>query len=669
MKPLLRKDAAFGFHTDLHAHEKDTVLWADVTEEMVAHFLEVVKPDYVQFDCKGHYGFASYPTKVGYPSPGIRKDALGIWRKVTKKLGVALFIHYSGVWDQEAIVHHPEWAAKHADGTNDRLATSLFSPYMDEMLIPQLKEVISEYDIDGIWVDGDCWGTIADYSEKAIEEFTKSTGITDIPKSSEDAYWKEFISFHREQFKHYVRKYADILHDFKPGLQITSNWMFTTFMPEAVSVPLDYLSGDYGGNDTMNIARLEARYLSSVGVPWDLMAWGANRGPNQRNWSWKTAIQLKHEASVIVSQGGCWQVVYQGTRSGYLDDGISNTLAEVGKFIRDRQSLCHKSSTVPQVALLLSESSIYDKHVGVFTDPGVDKRPILGPLHALLELQYSVDVKAEHQLVGHMDDYPVIVVPNWHLLTESLVKELREYVRNGGNLFLTGPQVASHFQDELGVRYDGPVTDMTAIYAELEKNLDNPFLMFLHPDFTEINLESDGIFSDCGGLFQTVEVIGAEVVSHCFPARNVHKDAMVASTVNKYGKGTIAATYVDLGESFIESHAPVIRNEYKKVMTRLFPSPKVEVICPHVVDVALRQKDGKLQVHLVNTSGMQTSPIYAIIDYIPEVHNIKLRIRLDSKPKSVEWAYGGETESMQYENGILSLELKKLEIHDVLVIE
>jgi len=48
----------------------------NVTCEMVEKIIEEVKPDYVQCDCKGHPGFSSYPTKVGYAAPGIKYDSL-----------------------------------------------------------------------------------------------------------------------------------------------------------------------------------------------------------------------------------------------------------------------------------------------------------------------------------------------------------------------------------------------------------------------------------------------------------------------------------------------------------------------------------------------------------------------------------------------------------------
>jgi hypothetical protein len=48
------------------------------------------------------------------------------------------------------------------------------------------------------------------------------------------------------------------------------------------------------------------------------------------------------------------------TRSGYIIPEIIDQLAEVSAFCRDRQALSHKSRSIPQVALLLSETSLWD---------------------------------------------------------------------------------------------------------------------------------------------------------------------------------------------------------------------------------------------------------------------------------------------------------------------
>ena len=302
-KPVPRRDAFFGLHFDLHPNKTDVALGTDVSEENISRLLDRVRPDYVQYDCKGHVGWAGYPTDVGWPAPGIKKDSLAIWRKMTREHGVGLYIHYSGVWDSQAIEHYPDWARIDEKGNRDPNNTSVFGPYKDEMLVPQLKEVVAAYDLDGLWVDGECWAAQFDYSPQALAEWTRATGRTAAPKDRSDPGWLEWKTFHRQAFENYLCHWVDALHAFKPGLQITSNWMYTTFAPKPVVAKLDFLSGDYSPSLSLDRARVEARYLASTGMPWDLMAWGFDKGKDQ-GWSIKTPVQLMQEAAVVLMQGG-----------------------------------------------------------------------------------------------------------------------------------------------------------------------------------------------------------------------------------------------------------------------------------------------------------------------------------------------------------------------------
>ncbi|MCL4402205.1 MAG: hypothetical protein M1436_06035, partial [Acidobacteria bacterium] len=117
-RPLRRSDCFFGFHFDLHPTDRDPALGRDVSDEMVEHFLARTRPDYVQYDYKGHVGYVGYPSKVSASAPNV-KNSLEIWRRITARNGVGLFIHFSGVLDGVAVTDHPEWARIGPDGTRE----------------------------------------------------------------------------------------------------------------------------------------------------------------------------------------------------------------------------------------------------------------------------------------------------------------------------------------------------------------------------------------------------------------------------------------------------------------------------------------------------------------------------------------------------------------------
>ena len=54
----------FGLHFDLHAGPNDRELGAQVTEELVERIIREARPDYIQYDCKGHGGWLAYPNGI-----------------------------------------------------------------------------------------------------------------------------------------------------------------------------------------------------------------------------------------------------------------------------------------------------------------------------------------------------------------------------------------------------------------------------------------------------------------------------------------------------------------------------------------------------------------------------------------------------------------------------
>lgn len=64
---ISRKDSFWGLHFDFHAELDDSEVDRCLTRKMIEKIIDKVRPDYVQCDCKGHPGIASYPTEVGVP--------------------------------------------------------------------------------------------------------------------------------------------------------------------------------------------------------------------------------------------------------------------------------------------------------------------------------------------------------------------------------------------------------------------------------------------------------------------------------------------------------------------------------------------------------------------------------------------------------------------------
>lgn len=588
----LRRDQSFiGIHFDFHAGKDDNEIGKNTTPEMVQSIIDLVQPDYIQTDCKGHRGYSSYPTSVGNSTSGIVDDPLRIWRDVTKKNGVSLYMHYSGVWDTRAIELNPEWAVINADGFRDKDKTSVFGNYVDQLLIPQLKELAGDYDIDGVWVDGECWATIPDYNDKAQRLFKEKSKIDKIPKSSNDANWYEWMQFHREGFRKYLRHYVSAVRSEYPDFQICSNWAFTHHMSEPVSVAMDFLSGDYSPNNSVNSARYAGRYLVHQGLPWDLMAWSFSYEPHPREQ--KPAIQLKREAAIVLALGGGFQAYFTQNRDGSVRLEELAVMEEVAKFARARQAWCHRSVQIPQVALLISTNDYQINSNSLFPQY---KGNAQGVLECLLDNQYSVDLLSEGSLSPDMSRFPVIVIPEWEDISPVFRDDLIEYAKEGGKLLIIGEKTSLQFSE----------------------------LIDVHLGNKKFVLES-------------IE------------------------------KGAIGFIPYGIGSKYGEKNSYSLRTELGEVMEVMFPDPIVEIKGSHNIDVSTSKLDGKLTIHLVNTSGDHKNA--GIINEIDPIHNLKINIRCEAKPSKISLQPYGEKVDFKYSDGVVKLELDRLDIYDILVVE
>lgn len=470
---MKRADAFLGIHFDFHAGTDCTRVGARTTPEMVELVIDKVKPDYIQIDCKGHAGYSSYPTKVGNPAPGFVGDPLRIWRDVTKKRGVPLFMHYSGVWDYKAVADHPDWAAIDSNGKPSDKATSVFGPYTDTLMIPQLRELAGEYGVDGVWVDGDCWGTTVDYGEVAVHKFCEETGAKTAPRKASEPYWNEWMDFNRDGFRKYVRHYVDELKKSHPDFQVISNWAFSDHMPEPVSANVAGLSGDFSPDDSVNSARFAGRCLEDQSVPWDLMSWSFSR----RTRLQKPAVQLMQEAALVLALGGGYQAYFKQDRDGALRDPAEmDVMAEVAKFCRERQAYCHRSVAVPQIALLYSTAGHYRESPRLFHWSGSNGVKILRQaLTQVLQNQYGVQILSEHQLKENMSDWPVIIVPGWAYLEPDFRNELASYSKAGGKLILIGPGPEKLFEDELTEKSNSSIVLVDQVDGEFPTILKKTF--------------------------------------------------------------------------------------------------------------------------------------------------------------------------------------------------
>jgi hypothetical protein len=628
----------FGLHYDLHANEKDTELGTRCGLDELLPALKLLRPDFVQTDCKGHPGMTSWPTTVpdGTTSPGVVKDALLQWREATRQLKMPLHCHYSGIWDRAAAKKHPDWAVQPPPGTEPAKPSEKMcprGPYLEKLLIPQLKELIDRYEVDGFWMDGELWAVEPCYCPRCLAAFRERSGLAEAPTSLEDPHWPEWQRFTLDGFKEYVASYVTAVHEHKEGVLVCSNWLQTFRNPGCPEdVPTDWISGDNSWIWGLDGSRCEARWLCNRGKPWDIMLWAfsCSHGMGQPNspWTMKPVDMLAQEAAMLMATGGNVQVYENpSVRTGQLVPWRLQRLRELRRFIAKRRSLCQGTLGLPQVVVLHSEEHYYSQPSGMNLMHGYDVSPVRGAVFALSECHYGVDVMDEWALLQTLYAFPVVVVPEQVRLSEKMLSALKRYVRAGGLLFVTGAGMAERFGlSFLGVEKLSCEENVT-YHLPLNKGRASVPLHSKSWALLQLSKKGRGI----GKLGRT-------------PLCDERLLDAPAAVFTRVGQGRVLYVPADLFRDFAHNRYPLTREFVQELMKRLYPDPVVSIQAPLAVDVTMRFKNNALQFHFINrSSGIPNQPNNGMVDEIPAIGPLKLSLHMGWKPEIVQWHFEDES--------------------------
>ncbi|MCL2518050.1 MAG: hypothetical protein FWF15_05750 [Oscillospiraceae bacterium] len=638
-----REDSFLGMHFDFHAGKNQNNIGENCAPDVIDKLLTEVKPDYVQCDTKGHNGATSYPTKVGYPAPNIKADILRMWRDVTAKHDVALYAHHSGVWDNFALEHNPDWAIVDAEGNVSDRMTSVFGPYKEKLLVPQLLEMALDYGLDGVWIDGDCWATAVDYSEYAKEAYYQK--YQEDPPKPDDEKYPEYIKFCRQGFRDYVNYYVTETHKKAPEFQIASNWMYTSFAPEMPAIGVDFISGDYSPNDSLNTARFEGRCCQSQGKPWDLMAWGFSHG-NPVSCV-KEYEQLCQEGAAIIMLGGGFQF-YNRQMVGTVQEWAIPRWAKLAEFCREREEFCFKATPVPQVGIVYSEKAFYKGKTDLFTCySSAYVKDMRGLLYAVLDNQLSAEILMTHHLLAKksFNDYGVLILPNLNTIESDLKEEILEYVNRGGNLIIAGHTAAQTMLPYLDIDINGGSEEPKNIYI----NHNDRFAPLSTP-YCTVSLSEGTI--PFGEIYFRDDYEG---------------ESQIAASITKYGAGKIAGVYFDLGD--YQNHKSTVVRDFLGALVNEMFEPMVKITGTKQIEVSLMNKNDKLCVNLLNLTGNHSDSKYINFDEVIKLHDIGVTIMYPTEPKSVYIEPEHTAVDYTYENGKIEFKIDCLHIHSVVVIE
>ena len=658
----------FDFHTQRSAVDVakgfDAERWAEQLEK--AHVQAV------SLHSLGNHGWSYYRKgKFRHVHPQM-PSGMDIVEEVTKachKRGIKVIGYFNLLHSEPIFDQHPDWIARDKDGEMIDNTLSFFSPYLDEMLFPQLEEYARNYDVDGIFFDFLYART--SYDEYAKKAYREATG-KEIPISSDDPDYDIYVKWMLEQSKDMRDRAFKAVHRGRADILTSVNWAYTYRQPEIPPDNTGFLSLDIFPQDQVFNGSYVAKNWVTLGKPFDIMNsaflrwWG--------DWGMKPTETLMQECATAIANGGRTWIGYQYTAHYSVEPAIMEEYRKVFEFVMEREDYCNGAEPVPYIAVLHSSHGHYTH------DPTlrVDETGLQAAYKMLMESGFHFNILDEETLLKNLDHYKLVILPDQRYIDDRLAEGLERFVRNGGGLIataLTGTQNSSYtytgksnLGDILGVQLEGKYPHSHAYINVTDNRIKKDILempqqawgecVFVKPTSAESLAELWDVYLRSDGKF---------LLSSSPPGKNTGYPAV---TLNSFGKGKAAFISSDIFNAYSFRNQWHLKNMLRNLINIVVPEKLIEITAPGLVEVVLTKKDNSVIVHLVNHyREKQLGNSITIAEHVIPVSDIGVKVKLSQSPESVTLIPENKKLEWNFSNGFVTFTVPKLHIHSLVAIE
>lgn len=265
---------------------------------------------------------------------------------------------------------------------------------------------------------------------------------------------------------------------------------------------------------------------------------------------------------------------YTGTPNMRYDE-----LAKMGDEIKKLGPLLEDTYSEAEAAILMDYESRWT--VKYLSDKNLDVAYEAGTYHkALMKMNIPVDAMDTHK---DLSRYRLVIAPRLYCVGEETVRNLREYVKNGGILCLTAPSgVVDPYGKAFEIPQPGPLSELAGIEVADIDGLKG-----------QIELRGETSWKHGDGLegFCYTEEIHTENAQVLLMYASGWREGIPAITVNQYGKGKVVYCGTALDGNSL--------NSFVKYLCDLAEVQSI-IKTPEGVQAYIRRQKGKRIVYILN---------------------------------------------------------------------
>ena len=648
-------------HLDFHTSEKIPGIGSRFSKEQFQDALRRGHVNSITVFSKCHHGWAYHPSKANEQHPNLSFDLLGAEIEAAHEIGVKTPVYLSAGLDEKMARRHPEWLRR---PKNDAIGWEnpgyhefcMNTPYLD-YLIPQIEEVVRNYDCDGIFLDivgvRTCW---CQHCVKTLLDEGKD------PYNDDNAR-----ELGERVYANYCRRVREAVDRIKPGLPVFHNSGHIRrgrrdLADVDTHLELESLPTGGWGYDHFPLSAAYSRTLGKnfLGMTGKFhTTWGEFGGYKHPN-------ALRYEEALAVAFGAKCSVGDQMHPDGHMDEATYDLIGAAYAEVEAKEPWLDGVTSVADIAIL-SEEAVSNYYATGRITHSHGANADAGAVRVMLEGKYLFDVIDTDE---PLDKYKLVILPDRERLDGPLAEKLRAYAASGGKILATGESGLFVDRDDfalsLGASFRGksayrpvyfrPEFDPKPLGRASYVIYSQAYDIEAEPGASVPVTRENPYFNRTTFAFSSHQHTPNDR-SASYPAATVGRDGayISAELFTEYAeKGSLIAKLL------LVHVIDMLLGEEKTLQTNL-PAQGV-------VTLMDQPAEHRLVNHLLYASPVRRGSGIEVIEDILPVYDTEVSVRMDREPLSVTLEPAGEALPFTYENGVVRYTVPKIECSAMAVI-
>ena len=626
---------------DFHTSEEIPGIGKNFDAEDFRRNLIKADIDSITLFAKCHHGCFYYRSDKFFTHPHLECDLLDEQVRICRETGVSAKIYISAGLDEHSAFYHPEWMHINSEGNpyvnwlnpGFKLLCNNNDEYL-ALLVAQTEEIVKRYMPDGVFFD--IITTYPCYCNKCLADMD-ALGIDYKDEAAA-------VKFARNNAIRFMKTLRDTVRAIKGDALVYFNrgsfdvgdveYMSYCDQLEVESLPTGQWGYDYF---PMSMAYCRRQGKNCIGMT------GKFHGDWGEFGTYKYKNALKYESAQCVAMNANFSVGDQMHPTGILDGYTYDNISEAMRYHREREPYMG-GEYVAELAVLSEETVRID----------FLRRYDAGVSRMLLEEKYMFDIISKDEDFGK---YKLIVLPDILVCGPELAEKLKKYTAGGGKVLATGRSATSEgkFVLDLGAEFLGK-DDCYISYFKTgyETKFCNGVPMVIYEPCYKIRCTGTKLADKLAPYFNRE---GRHFCSHNNTPCDYDKSA---PGITEGADGIYVAA--DIFSDYYEYGTMNSKQIIMPLIKRLLGPKLLETNLPSSGKATLYRQEGGYMLHLLYADIVLRGKEKQIIEDIPVLADIKVRLRVpENIGRVVSVPDNEETEFVQ-KNGYVEFSVNKLDL-------